>query len=100
MLQQMNKGEIQPLFLPTPLPTRSVVSYVLEGDANFSAGKVSDAITAYQEAVGLNPNDAQTWWKLARIQTYSSAFLITDDAKRTRLMEALESARKAVELAP
>jgi tetratricopeptide (TPR) repeat protein len=100
MLQQMNKGEIQPLFLPTPLPTRSVESYVLEGDANFSAGKVSDAITAYQEAVGLNPNDAQTWWKLARIQTYSSAFLITDDAKRTRLMEALESARKAVELAP
>jgi tetratricopeptide (TPR) repeat protein len=100
MLQQMNKGEIQPLFLPTPLPTRSVESYVLEGDANFSAGKVADSITAYKEAVGLNPNDAQTWATLARIQTYSSAFLITDDEKRTRLLEALESARKAVELAP
>jgi len=99
MLQQMNKGEIQPLFLPTPLPTRSVESYILEGDANFSAGKVAAAITAYQEAVGLDPNDAQTWWKLARIQTYSSAFLITDEEKRTRLLEALESARKAVELA-
>jgi len=100
MLQQMNKGEIQPLFLPTPLPTRSVESYILEGDANFSAGQVAAAITAYQEAVGLDPNDAQTWWKLARIQTYSSAFLITDEEKRTRLLEALESARKAVELTP
>ena len=100
MLQQMNKGEIQPLFLATPLPTRSVESYILEGDANFSAGQVAAAITAYQEAVGLDPNDAQTWWKLARIQTYSSAFLITDEEKRTRLLEALESARKAVELTP
>jgi len=100
MLQQMNKGEIQPLFLPTPLPTRSVDSYILEGDANFSAGKVEDAISAYQEALEINPNDAETWWKLARIQTYSSAFLITDEDKRNRLQEALQSARKAVELAP
>jgi tetratricopeptide (TPR) repeat protein len=100
MLQQMNKGEIQPLFLPTPLPTRSVESYILEGDANFSTGQVAAAITAYKEAVSMNPNDVETWWKLARIQTYSSAFLITDDEKRTRLLEALESARKAVELAP
>jgi tetratricopeptide (TPR) repeat protein len=100
MLQQMNKGEIQPLFLPTPLPTRSVESYILEGDANFSTGQVAAAITAYQEALGLDPNDVETWWKLARIQTYSSAFLITDEEKRARLLEALESARKAVELAP
>jgi tetratricopeptide (TPR) repeat protein len=100
MLQQMNKGAIQPLFLPTPLPTRSVVSYILEGDANFSTGQVAAAITAYREAVAINPNDAETWWKLARIQTYSSSFLITDDEKRTRLQEALESARKAVALAP
>lgn len=100
MLQQMNKGEIQPLFQPTPLPTRSSDSYILEGDAHFSTGKVDAAITAYQEALAVNPNDAETWWKLARIQTYSSAFLITDDARRTRLLEALDSATKAVELAP
>ena len=100
MLQQMNKGEIQPLFMATPLPTRSADSYILEGDAHFSTGKVDAAITAYQEALEVNPNDAETWWKLARIQTYSSAFLITDEARRTRLQEALDSATKAVELAP
>ena len=100
MLQQINKGEIKPLFLATPTPTRTTESFILEGDANFTSGKVNDAITAYQEAVRANPNDAQTWAKLARIQTYSSAFLITDDEKRQRLLEALESADKAIELAP
>ena len=100
MLQQINKGEIKPLFLATPTPTRTTDSFILEGQANFKAGKLSAAITAYEEAVRVNPNDAQTWAELARIQTYSSAFLITDDEKRNRLLEALDSANKAVELAP
>lgn len=100
MLQQMNKGEIQPLFLPSPTPTRAAESYALEGDANFTAGKLDAAILAYQEAVRVDPNNAQIWSKLARIQTYSSAFLITNPEKKARLLEALESARKAVELAP
>jgi len=99
MLQQMNKGEIKPLFQETPVPTRSVDSYLLEGNADFSAGKLDAAILAYQEALEMNPNDVQTWWKLARIQTYSSSFLITNPDKKARLSEALESARKAVELA-
>ena len=100
ILQQMNRGEIQPLFLPTPLPTRAPASYLEEGNAHFTAGNLTAAILAYQEALRLNPNDAQSWAKLARIQTYSSAFLITNDEKKARLREALDSATKAVELAP
>ena len=100
ILQQVNRGEIQPLFLPTPLPTRAPASYLEEGDAHFTAGNLTAAILAYQEALRLNPNDAQTWANLARIQTYSSAFLITNDEKKARLREALDSATKAVELAP
>jgi len=100
MLQQMSKGEIKPLFEDTPIPTRSSDSYALEGDANFSAGKLDDAILAYQEAVRVDPGNAQIWSKLARIQTYSSAFKITNDEKKARLLEALDSANKAVELAP
>src|SRR5512143_881477 len=75
MLQQMDKGNIKPLFQATPVPTRSIQSYLLEGDADFKAGKLNAAILSYQEALELNPNDAQTWAKLARIQTYSSTFL-------------------------
>ena len=72
----------------------------MEGDANFTAGKLDAAILAYQEAVRVDPNNAQIWSKLARIQTYSSAFKITNDEKKTRLLDALDSANKAVELAP
>ena len=100
MLQQINSGEIKPLFQATPLPTRSVDSYLMEGDAYFSAGNVNKAITSYQEAGRANPNDAKLWAELARIQTYSSAFLITNPEKKARLLEALDSANKAVELAP
>ena len=100
MLQQMNRGEIKPLFEATPTPTRAPESYLMEGDTNFKAGKVNAAILAYQEALEMDPNDPDTWAKLARIQTYSSAFLITNAEKKARLQEALASATKAVELAP
>lgn len=100
MLQQINTGEIKPLFLATATPTRTTESFVMEGDANFTAGNLNAAITAYQEAVQANPNDAHTWSELARIQTYSSAFLITNPEKKERLLAALDSANKAKEFAP
>jgi tetratricopeptide (TPR) repeat protein len=100
MLQEINRGDIQPLFLPTPTPTRTGTSLTLEGDAHFTAGNLDAAIQAYGEAVRVDPGNAQTWANLARIQTYSSAFLITNDEKKARLLEALASADQAVELAP
>ena len=74
MIRQIDRGEIKPLFDATPTPTRSVDSFLMEGEANFTAGNVLGAITAYQEALDINPNDAQTWAELARIQAYSSEF--------------------------
>ena len=100
ILQQVNKGNIKPLFDPTPVPTRAIQSYLEEGVANFQAGNLGAAITAYQEALKMNPNDAKTWAELARIQTYSSTFLITNPEKKARLLEASESAKRAVDLAP
>ncbi len=99
LLQQINQGKIRPLLESTPTPTRAPESYILEGDANFTAGNLNAAITAYQEALRQDPNNAQIWAKLARIQTYSSAFLITNEEKKARLLEALASADKAVGLA-
>ncbi len=99
ILQQVSRGDIRPLFQPTAVPTRAIQSYLEEGDANFKAGNLSAAILAYQNALRLNSNDAKTWAELARIQTYSSAFLITNPEKKARLLEALASADKAVALA-
>jgi tetratricopeptide (TPR) repeat protein len=100
ILQQVNRGDIQPLFLPTPTPTRTIDSWIMEGDANFTAGNLDAAIRAYQRAVEVDPDNAETWAKLSRIQTYSSAFLITNEEKKARLLEAVDSADQAVEISP
>jgi tetratricopeptide (TPR) repeat protein len=105
-------GDVKPLFLPTATPTRFAESYALEGDAQFTSGQLEDvkdadgnvtstgAISAYLQAVKVDPNNAQVWANLARIQTYSSAMIVNLDERKARLAEALVSAQKAVELAP
>ncbi|MCP4139792.1 MAG: tetratricopeptide repeat protein [Chloroflexi bacterium] len=100
LIRQVEQGNITRPFTPTPTPTRVAQSYALEGEAQFAAGKLDAAITAYQEATRVDPNDAEVWAKLARIQTYSSTLLTTDDQQRDRLQEGLVSIEKAVELAP
>ncbi len=98
--RQVEQGSIQRPFEPTPTATRTADSYVAEGDAYFTAGQLDAAIRAYQDALQVNPADAEVWAKLARIQTYSTALLTTDQARKERLQEALASANQAVALAP
>ncbi len=100
MLLRVDRGEVEPLFAPTPTPTRTVASYAEEGAAHFSAGNLEAAIAAYQEALLIDPGDANLWAELARIQTYSSSLIGTDTAKLARLEEALASVDRAIDLAP
>jgi tetratricopeptide (TPR) repeat protein len=93
-------GDIRSPLAPTPTPTRTANSFALEGDSHFTAGRLEDAITAYQQAVEFDPANAGIWTKLARIQVYSSNLLTTDAERAARLQEALAAADKAVELAP
>jgi tetratricopeptide (TPR) repeat protein len=100
LIRGVNQGEIKRPFTATATPTRSVDSYALEGDAQFIAGNLDQAITAYREAVRVDPTNAQIWAKLARIQAYSSALLTTDSARLARLTDALGSIDEAAKLAP
>jgi tetratricopeptide (TPR) repeat protein len=100
LIRGVNQGEIERPFTATVTPTRSVDSYALEGDAQFIAGNLDGAITAYREAVRVDPTNAQIWAKLARIQAYSSALLTTDPARLARLTDALGSIDEAVKLSP
>jgi tetratricopeptide (TPR) repeat protein len=100
LIRSVNNGEIKPLFQPTPTPTRFAASYALEGDAQFTAGKLEDAITAYREAAKVDPTNAQLLAQLARIQIYSSAMLVKDESIKARLEEGLASAEQAAALAP
>jgi tetratricopeptide (TPR) repeat protein len=99
LILQMRGGLIKSPFEPPPAPTRTSASYALEGDAQFTAGSIDKAISAYQEAVRVDPNNAKAWADLSRIQTYSSSLLTTDAERVARLKESLQSARKATQLA-
>jgi tetratricopeptide (TPR) repeat protein len=100
LIRAVQTGDVKPLFLPTPTPTRFALSYALEGNAQFTAGQLEAAILAYQEAARVDPGNARIWADLARIQTYSSAMLVNDEAIRARLNEALTSAQQAMGVAP
>ncbi len=98
--REVDAGNIEKPFLPTPTPTRTANSYSLEGETQFQAGNIPAAVEAYRKAVEIEPNNSTIWAELARIQTYSSNLLTTDAQKKQRLEEAIQSAEKAVELNP
>jgi len=100
ILLGIDRGNIQPLFLPTPTPTRTVNSYIMEGEAQFMAGSLEGAIAAYQKAVTVEPSNSQAWAELARIQTYSSSLLSTNEDRYERLTQALESIDQATAIDP
>ena len=91
-------GRVEPLFLPTPTPTRNARSHQEEGQAHFASGDLERSIKAYTEAVRLRPEDAELLAELARIQTYSSALIATQEEGSERLQEARISIDRAVAL--
>ncbi|MFZ2097131.1 MAG: tetratricopeptide repeat protein [Anaerolineales bacterium] len=106
LVLSLNRGEVQSPFNPTPTPTRSPQSYIMAAQAYFAAGKLDDpasdqdAIGAYQMALQVDPTNALIWAELARIQTYSTNTLSTDQQRLNRLQEALVSSEKGIALAP
>ncbi|MDX1437200.1 MAG: hypothetical protein R3335_10345, partial [Anaerolineales bacterium] len=106
LVWQINSGTVEPLNFATPVPTRSAESFVEEARTLFASGKLQgsagevDAIDAYQESLRLSPDDYSLWAELARAQVYSSALLSTDEARLTRMNEAMASIDQAKELNP
>ena len=93
-------GRVKPLLLPTATPTRTALSFQEEGEAHFSAGDLEKSIEAYQQAARQEPDNAELWARLARIQTYSSALMPTSERRDVRLEQARASADRAVEVDP
>ncbi len=108
MTLQLNRkdGAVQPLFLPTPTPTRTAQSYLMEAQAYFQAGQIDlpdsedDAIGAYKRAIRQEPGNVQARVELARLLTYSSSLLPTTEERRARLEEARRYIEEAAQLAP
>ena len=98
--QGYRRQEIQPLFQPTPTPTRIASSYAREAEAHFQAGSLDAAIASYQQAISIDPQNGRLYAELARILTYSTESQTTAREKEERFKQAYEAAQKAVELAP
>ena len=99
-LLSIQRGEIKPLFEPTPTATRMPVSYMLEAETQFKAGNFAAAIAAYGEASKADPNDAKLMADLARLQTYYSNLANTVDEKKQRLGDAMKNVDQANLLKP
>ncbi|MGD0173113.1 MAG: tetratricopeptide repeat protein [Anaerolineales bacterium] len=87
-------------FAAPSIPTRSAVSWAEEGKSFFDAGNLNKAILAYQQAVVIDPKNAQLWTELSRIQTYSSTLLLSIADKQQRMQQAQDSINKALVLDP
>lgn len=100
VLRSINRGAINPFFLPTPTPTRTFASYAAEGETQFIAGDMGRAIEAYQQALRVEPLNAELWAELARIQIYSTKLITIDAERKVRFEEARNSIDKALEIDP
>lgn len=74
-----------PLFIPTPTPTRDPESFITEAEQLFAAGKLIQAIDAYDIAIQANPENPSLYLARARAQIYTA-----------RYQAALESAEQAL----
>lgn len=107
LISLRQRGVVEPLFMPTPVPTRTAESFLQEARTHFSSGRIDDpdptrldAIDAYQQAIELDPTNASVQAELARIMTYSSSLLPTIEGRRERLAQARQYIDQATELAP
>jgi tetratricopeptide (TPR) repeat protein len=80
---------IQSPFVPTPLPTRAPSWYADEADRLYWEGNLKEAITTYEQAIALDPDDVLFYIPLVRLL-----------ALEHREIEAVRLGQKAVEMAP
>jgi tetratricopeptide (TPR) repeat protein len=61
-------------FFPTPTMTRSPESFVNEAEQLFKEGKLTQAITSYQQAITADPNNPTLYVTLARVQIFDGKY--------------------------
>jgi len=85
----IKREQIENPFVPTPMPTRSALSYAAEAEEWYLQGKLTQAIFAYEQALALEPENVLLYIPLARMLTLEG-----------RTAEAVRRAQRATEIAP
>jgi tetratricopeptide (TPR) repeat protein len=75
-----------PLFIPTPTPTRSPASFVLEAESLFEAGRLAQAELAYIEAIKADPREPLHYVELARVRMFMGNYEGAEEAARDALV--------------
>jgi tetratricopeptide (TPR) repeat protein len=83
---------VPPLFVPTPTPTRSPASYVLEAESFFQSGKLALAEGAFEEAIAVQPRETSYYIELARVRVFMGEYEQAEMAARDALVLDDESA--------
>lgn len=65
---------VPPLFVVSPTPTRSPATFVLEAESLADSGKLSQAAEAYRQAIAIDPQEADYYIELARVQIFSGNY--------------------------
>lgn len=63
-----------PLFIPTYTPTRDPKTYAQDAASLYTAGKISQAIDAYKQAIQADPQNVDNYLAVAQIQCLTGAF--------------------------
>jgi len=74
-----------PLFIPTATPTRSPESFINEAEALYQAGKFTQAINTYKQAIAVEPDNPSIYINMARAQVFTAQY-----------QDALESSERAL----
>jgi tetratricopeptide (TPR) repeat protein len=75
-------------FIPTPTPTRSPASFILEAESFFKAGKLQLAAEAYKEAITVDPRQPEYYIELARVYMYAGQYEAAATAAQDSLVLA------------
>jgi tetratricopeptide (TPR) repeat protein len=84
----IKQEQIESPFVPTPTPTRSALSYVTTADDLYLQGRITETISAYEQAIALEPDDVLLYIPMSRLL-----------ALEGRTIEAVRYAQKATEMA-
>jgi len=91
-LWQIYIPTIPPPFIPTPTPTRSPASFVLEAETLFDSGKLDQAEAAYLEAILADPRETAYYIALARVRIFAGKFEDAETTARDALVLNQDSA--------
>jgi hypothetical protein len=66
---------VPPLFIPTPTPTRSPATFVVQAESLFAAGKLDQAEETYLQAIAIDPQQVAFYVALARTQVFNGKLM-------------------------